>query len=109
MLPDDMLPEDMLPDRPPPLPNDPPIRAMAGSATDPATRKPIATARRGMDLFMVKSFRALLGNADRFPSDPRAMDRFTEVLAPDCCRLLVLADISTRSERIRHRRRAHCP
>jgi hypothetical protein len=93
MVPDDMVPDDMLPDMWPPLPNDPPIRAMAGAATDPATRQPIATARRGMDLFMVKSFRGLAGNAYRFPSDRRAMDRFAEVLAPDCCALLVLAGI----------------
>ena len=94
VVPDDMLPDDMLPDMWPPLPIDPPMRAMAGPATDPATRQPIATARRGMDLFMVKSFRGSPGNAYRFPSDQRARDRFAEVLAPDCCSLLVPADIS---------------
>ena len=46
-----------------------------------------------MDLFTVKSFRDSPGNAYRFPSGQRAMDRFAEMLAPDCCSLLVLADI----------------
>ena len=51
-----MAPDDMVPDIRPPLPIDPAIRAMAGPATDPATRQAIAAARRGIDLFMVKSF-----------------------------------------------------
>lgn len=88
VLPDDMPPEDMPPEKPPPLPIDPP-RAMAGPETDPANRQPIATARSGMDLFMVKSFRGSPGNDDRFPSDQRTKDRFMEGLAPDCCSLLV--------------------
>ena len=93
MVPNDVVPDDMNPDVRPPVPIDPPIRAIAGPATDPATRQPITTARRGMDLFMAKPFRGSPGNAYRFPSDQRAMDRFAELLAADCCRLLVLAEI----------------
>jgi hypothetical protein len=79
-----MAPDDMVPDIWPPLPIDPAIRAMAGPATDPATRQAIAAARRGMDLFMVKSFLGSPGNTYRFPYCQGGMDRFAEVLAPDC-------------------------
>jgi hypothetical protein len=57
-----VAPDDMVPGIWPPLPIDPPIRAMAGPATDPATRQAIAAARRGIDLFMVKSFLGSPGN-----------------------------------------------
>ncbi len=93
MVPCEVVPNDMVPDMKPPLPIDPPMRAMAGPVTDTAARQPIATARRGIDLFTVKSFRGSPGNACRFPSGQRGMDRFAEVLGPDCCSLLVLADI----------------
>jgi hypothetical protein len=88
-----MAPDDMVPDIRPPLPIDPAIRAMAGPATDPATRQAIAAARRGIDLFMVKSFLGSPGNTYRFPYYQGAMDRFAEVLAPDCRPLLVLVDM----------------
>ena len=86
-----MAPDDMVPDIWPPLPIDPAIRAMAGPATDPATRQAIAAARRGIDLFMVKSFLGSPGNT--FPYYQGRMDRFAEVLAPDCRRLLDLVDM----------------
>jgi hypothetical protein len=88
-----MAPDDMVPDIRPPLPIDPAIRAMAGPATDPATRQAIAAARRGIDLFMVKSFLGSPGNTYRFPYYQGAMDRFAEVLAPDCRPLFVLVDM----------------
>jgi hypothetical protein len=86
-----MAPDDMVPDIWPPLPIDPAIRAMAGPATDPATRQAIAAARRGIDLFMVKSFLGSPGNT--FPYYQGRMDRFAEVLASDCRRLLDLVDM----------------
>jgi hypothetical protein len=81
--PGDMVPGDMVPDMWPPLPTDPP-RAMAGPATDQVARQAIAAAKRGMDLFMVKSFLGSPGSTYRFPYYQGAMDRFAEVLAPDC-------------------------
>lgn len=45
-----------------------------------------------MDLFMVKSFLGSPGNTYRFPYYQGPMDRFAEVLAPDCRALLVLAE-----------------
>jgi len=66
MVPVDMVPGDMLPDMWPPPPIDPPIdpppRAMAGPATDQVAKQAIAAAKRGMDLFMVKSFHGSPGN-----------------------------------------------
>jgi hypothetical protein len=62
-----MAPDDIVPDIRPPLPIDPAIRAMAGPATDAVTRQAIAAARRGMDLFMEKSFLGSPGNTYRFP------------------------------------------
>jgi hypothetical protein len=62
MVPGDMVPGDMLPDMWPPPPIDPPPRAMAGPATDQVARQAIAAAKRGMDLFMVKSFHGSPGN-----------------------------------------------
>jgi hypothetical protein len=66
---------------------------MAGPATDQVARQAIAAAKRGMDLFMVKSFRGSPGNTYRFPCYRGAMDRFAEVLAPDCRPLLVLVEM----------------
>jgi hypothetical protein len=79
-----MAPDDIVPDIRPPLPIDPAIRVMAGPATDAVTRQAIAAARRGMDLFMVKSFLGSPGNTYRFPYYQGGMDRSAEVLAPDC-------------------------
>jgi|SRR5258708_4209642 hypothetical protein len=86
-----MAPDGMVPDIRPPMPIDPPPRAMAGPATDPATRQAIAAATTGIDLFMVKSFLGSPGNS--FPYCQGPMDRFAEVLAPDCRALLDLVDM----------------
>jgi hypothetical protein len=51
-----MAPDGIVPDMWPPMPIDPPPRAMAGPATDPATRQAIAATTTGIDLFMVSPF-----------------------------------------------------